>query len=51
MAETKNIDEIAGIVSSRVFYELKWDMNTKTDLNWQCCMRSQKQMRQELKTI
>lgn len=40
MAETKNIDEIAGIVSSRVFYELKWDMNTKTDLNWKCCMRS-----------
>lgn len=40
MAETKNIDEIAGIVSSRVFYELKWDMNEKTDLNWDCCMRS-----------
>ncbi|MCG9776639.1 hypothetical protein L1D49_25630, partial [Vibrio diabolicus] len=31
---------MAGIVSSRVFYELKWDMNKKTDLNWQCCMRS-----------
>lgn len=40
MAETKNIDEIAGIVSSRVFYELKWEFNKKTDLNWQCCMRS-----------
>lgn len=40
MAETKNIDEIAGIVSSSVFYELKWDMNEKKDLNWDCCMRS-----------
>ena len=40
MAETKNIDEIAGIVSSRIFYELKWGMNTKTDLNWKCCMSS-----------
>lgn len=40
MAETKNIDEIAGIVSTLIFYELKWDMNEKTDLNWECCMFS-----------
>lgn len=40
MAETKNIDEIAGIISSRIFYELKWGVNQKTDLNWNCCMRS-----------
>ena len=40
MAETKNIDEIAGIISSRIFYELKWGISKKTDLNWGCCMRS-----------
>lgn len=40
MAETKNIDAIAGIISSRIFNELRWEISDKTDLNWDCCMRS-----------
>lgn len=38
--ETKNIDEIAGIISSRVFDELRWDSKKTNDISWNCCMRS-----------
>jgi len=38
--ETKNIDEIAGIISSRIFYELGWQQKITTDISWDCCMRS-----------
>lgn len=38
MAETKNIDEMAAIISDKIFTEMKWQMNTDyTDINWKCC--------------
>lgn len=40
MAETKNIDEIAGIISSKIFHELRWSSSDETDINWDCCMES-----------
>ncbi|MGF1741463.1 hypothetical protein L4C34_10355 [Vibrio profundum] len=40
MAETKNIGVIAEIISSQIFTEMKWDVSDKTDINWDCCMRS-----------
>ena len=37
MAETKNIDEMAAIISERIFREMKWNINMDyTDLNWDC---------------
>jgi len=38
--ETKNIDEIAGIISSRIFDELGWQTQVTTDISWDCCLRS-----------
>ncbi|AOY48553.1 hypothetical protein ACPF3V_003415 [Vibrio cholerae] len=38
--ETKNIDEIAGIISSRIFDELRWTSGKTNDISWDCCMRS-----------
>jgi len=38
--ETKNIDEIAGIISSRIFDELGWKTQSTTDISWGCCLRS-----------
>ncbi len=38
--ETKNIDEIAGIISSRIFDELVWKTQNTTDISWDCCLRS-----------
>ncbi|MDQ0020735.1 hypothetical protein [[Curtobacterium] plantarum] len=38
--ETKNIDEIAGIISSRIFDELGWKVQETTDISWDCCLRS-----------
>ena len=38
--ETKNIDEIAGIISSRIFDELGWKTQKTTDISWDCCLRS-----------
>ncbi|MFH4665398.1 hypothetical protein WMQ48_11705 [Vibrio cidicii] len=38
MAETKNIDEMAAIISDKIFTEMKWKLNTDyTDINWTCC--------------
>ncbi|WP_353244641.1 hypothetical protein [Providencia sp.] len=38
MAETKNIDEMAHIISDKIFTELKWQWNHDyTDINWPCC--------------
>lgn len=38
--ETKNIDEIAGIISSRIFDELGWKVQNTTDISWNCCLSS-----------
>ncbi|CAI2455670.1 hypothetical protein [Serratia plymuthica] len=38
--ETKNIDEIAGIISSRIFDELGWQCQKTTDISWGCCLKS-----------
>lgn len=38
--ETKHIDEIAAIISSRIFEELGWQCQKTTDISWDCCMRS-----------
>ncbi|MGJ7103100.1 hypothetical protein ABMZ77_10070 [Morganella morganii] len=38
--ETKNIDEIAGIISSRIFDELGWQCQKTTDISWDCCLMS-----------
>ncbi|MDE1252969.1 hypothetical protein L9W76_07175 [Vibrio aestuarianus] len=38
MAETKNIDEMAQIISDKIFTEMKWKWNADyTDINWDCC--------------
>lgn len=40
MAETKNIDEMAKIISDKIFLEMKWKANeTYTDINWDCCSK------------
>jgi hypothetical protein len=36
MAETKNIDAMASLVSEDIFNELKWNLSEKRDVNWQC---------------
>ncbi|EPH6015016.1 TPA: hypothetical protein PXJ37_002473 [Yersinia enterocolitica] len=46
--ETKNIDEIAGIISSRIFDELGWQCQKTTDISWDCCLRSHLNARQQL---
>jgi hypothetical protein len=38
--ETKNIDKIAEIISSRIFDELRWINSKTTDFSWKCCMES-----------
>nr|DAQ83326.1 MAG TPA: hypothetical protein [Caudoviricetes sp.] len=50
MAETKNIDAVAGIISSRIFRELKWQSNKHTDLNWACCVDAHLKHNQKEKT-
>ncbi|ELY3598844.1 hypothetical protein ACVUJJ_003863 [Cronobacter turicensis] len=50
MAETKNIDAVAGIISNKIFRELKWQMNIHTDLNWRCCMDAHLRHNQKEKT-
>ncbi len=38
MAETKNIDEMAAIISDKIFTEMKWKLNVNyMDINWKCC--------------
>lgn len=35
--ETKNIDEMASIISDAIFREMKWDLNEEyKDINWAC---------------
>lgn len=35
--ETKNIDEMAGIISDAIFREMKWELNEEyKDINWKC---------------
>lgn len=46
--ETKNIDEIAGIISSRIFDELGWQCQTTTDISWDCCLMSHLSSKQQL---
>lgn len=50
MAETKNIDAVAGIISNKIFRELKWDISKHTDLNWSCCTDSHLRHNQTEKT-
>ncbi|KJG12892.1 hypothetical protein [Photobacterium iliopiscarium] len=39
--ETKNIDEMAQLISDKIFTELKWKWNSEyTDINWDCCDRA-----------
>ncbi|EJH2587900.1 TPA: hypothetical protein ACVO3I_002655 [Vibrio diabolicus] len=47
MAETKHIGAIAEIISSQIFTEMKWHISDKTDINWDCCMRSHLTKRQQ----
>lgn len=38
MGETKNIDEMAQIISDKIFSEMKWEVNNDyKDINWSCC--------------
>lgn len=50
MAETKNIDAVAGIISNKIFRELKWEVSKHTDLNWPCCLDSHLKHNQTEKT-
>ncbi|WP_335903616.1 hypothetical protein [Shewanella algae] len=41
MGETKNIDEMAAIISDKIFTEMKWKLNNYyKDINWACCDKS-----------
>jgi len=50
VAETKNIDAVAGIISSKIFRELKWQFSKHTDLNWACCLDTHLKHNQKEKT-
>lgn len=36
MAETKNIDAMAALISDDIFNEMKWLLHEKRDINWEC---------------
>jgi hypothetical protein len=38
MAETKNIDKMAELISNSIFKELKWTIHPTNDVNWDCCL-------------
>ncbi len=42
MAETKNIDAMAAIISDDIFDEMKWVLHEKRDVNWECLIPEHK---------
>lgn len=50
VAETKNIDAVAGLISAKIFRELKWESGKYTDFNWPCCTDTHLKHNQKEKT-